>query len=85
MCARVLKGRYFPDTDFLSASKPRAASFTWCSILFGRELLLKGLRWGVGSGTSIRIKQDSWIPGVKSGTFSTLAPLSNDAKKFRSR
>jgi hypothetical protein len=34
LCARVLKGRYFPNTDFLSAVKPRSSSFTWRSILF---------------------------------------------------
>ena len=32
LCARVLKGRYFPTTDFLTTGKP---SFTWRSILFG--------------------------------------------------
>jgi hypothetical protein len=29
LCARVLKGRYYPDIDFLSAPKPRSCSFTW--------------------------------------------------------
>jgi hypothetical protein len=33
LCARVLKGRYFPNSDFLSAGKPRSTSFTWRSIL----------------------------------------------------
>jgi hypothetical protein len=27
LCARVLKGRYFPDSNFLSVVKPRASSF----------------------------------------------------------
>jgi hypothetical protein len=47
LCSRVLKGRYFPDTDFLSAEKPRSASFTWRSILFSRELFLRGMSWGI--------------------------------------
>jgi hypothetical protein len=79
LCARVLKGRYYPNTDFLSAKKPRSSSFTWRSILFGRELLLKGLQWGVGNGTRIRVTLDNWIPGFPSGTFSTLEPVLSNA------
>jgi ribonuclease HI len=79
LCARVLKGRYFPNTGFLSAVKPRNASFTWRSILFGRELVMKGLRWGVGNGEKIDILRDSWIPGHPPGTFSTSQPLPADA------
>jgi hypothetical protein len=51
LCARVLKGRYFPDSDFLATGKPRSSSFTWRSILFGRDLLLRGIRWGLGYRT----------------------------------
>jgi hypothetical protein len=58
LCARVLKGRYFPNTDFLSANKPRSSSYTWRSILFSHELLLCGLSWGVGNGELISIMGD---------------------------
>jgi hypothetical protein len=80
LCARVLKGRYYPNTDVLSAVKPKSSSFTWRSILFGRELLLRGLRWGVGNGDSIRIMTDSWIPGFPKGSFIPLSPIPNTAK-----
>jgi hypothetical protein len=50
LCARVLKGRYFPNSDFWSAARPRSASYTWRNILFGRELLVKGVRWSIGDG-----------------------------------
>jgi hypothetical protein len=55
MCARVLKARYYPDTDFLSARKPMSSSFTWRSILVGRELLCAGMRWGTGNGGKVSI------------------------------
>jgi hypothetical protein len=42
LCARVLKGRYFPHCDFWDAPKPRSSSYTWRSILFGRELVKAG-------------------------------------------
>jgi hypothetical protein len=50
-CARVLKGRYFPNEDFLNASKPRSASYTWRSILKGKKLLQLGLFWRVRDGS----------------------------------
>jgi hypothetical protein len=80
LCTRVLKGRYFPDTDFLSANKPRSSSYTWRSILFGRELLLRGLIWGVGNGELISIMGDSWVPGFRAGTFATVNDLPSNAK-----
>ena len=53
LCARVLKGRYFPNSDFWLATKPRGASYTWRSLLHGRDLLLHGVQWGVGDGRKI--------------------------------
>jgi hypothetical protein len=80
LCARVLKGRYFPNTDFLSAVKPRFSSFTWRSILFGRQLFLRGMRWGVGNGERIRITKDNWVPGFPIGSFTPLSPIPDCAK-----
>jgi hypothetical protein len=54
LCARVLKGRYFPYTNFWHAPKPRSASYTWRSILFGRDLLLRGVQWAIGDGKSVK-------------------------------
>jgi hypothetical protein len=58
LCARVLKGRYFPHSDFWHAPKPRSSSYTWRSILFGRDLLLRGVLWGIGDGKSVKINSD---------------------------
>jgi hypothetical protein len=44
LCTRVLKGRYFPDTDFWNAPKPCSSSYTWRSILHGHDLLVQGIR-----------------------------------------
>lgn len=70
LCARVMKGRYFPDTDFLHATAPKAASATWRAIIAGREALLAGIVQRVGDGTSINPWTDKWIP-----TTLTRAPL----------
>jgi hypothetical protein len=64
LCARVLKGRYFPNCDFWDAPKPRSASYTWRSIMAGNELVQNGVRWGIGNGIHTRILTDNWIPAV---------------------
>ena len=51
---RVMKGRYFPDCDFMQAPTPKSASATWQAIIAGRAALSVGLikRIGVGVTTS---------------------------------
>jgi hypothetical protein len=62
LCAKVLKGKYYPNNDFLSARRKKNSSHTWRAILHGREALTKGLIKRVGDGSSIRIFHDPWIP-----------------------
>uniref|UniRef100_A0A453GQH1 Uncharacterized protein n=1 Tax=Aegilops tauschii subsp. strangulata TaxID=200361 RepID=A0A453GQH1_AEGTS len=37
LCARVLKARYYPHCSILNATSPTAGSFTFRSIIHGRE------------------------------------------------
>lgn len=67
LCARVLKGRYYHDGDFLLASRKKHASHTWRVILAGREALMKGLILRIGDGNSTRIWLDRWIPNHFNG------------------
>jgi hypothetical protein len=62
LCSRVLKARYFIDGDFMSARCPKKSSFTWKSILYGRELLKEGVVCRIGSGEKIKVLDDNWIP-----------------------
>jgi hypothetical protein len=48
--ARVLKGRYYRDSDFLAATRRKHASQTWRAILAGRDVLQKGLVRRIGDG-----------------------------------
>lgn len=59
LCARVLRSRYYPNGVFISANLGSKLSYAWRSILFGRELLSKGLRRSVGSGESINVWLDT--------------------------
>ncbi|XP_021763810.1 uncharacterized protein LOC110728475 [Chenopodium quinoa] len=59
---RVLKARYFKNTEFLEAHRGYCPSFTRRSIWGARALLKEGLGWRVGDGKSIRSWHDCWLP-----------------------
>ena len=66
LCARVLKGRYYPACDFMQATAPKFASVTWRAIIARRDALKTGLFKHPGSGSTISIWDDKWIPGTLS-------------------
>lgn len=61
LCAQVLRGRYFPDGNFLSAGCPKSASRTWKAMLQGRLMLKEGLVRRVGDGHTMEVWHDKWI------------------------
>jgi hypothetical protein len=65
LCARVLRGKYFPNGDFLSATKSRRSSKTWRSILQGQDVLNRGLIKRIGPGKT-NIWEENWIPDLRS-------------------
>jgi len=63
LCARVLKGRYFHDSDFMECTRKKHASHTWRAILAGREVLGQGLiKRIIGDGSLTNIWRDRWLP-----------------------
>ena len=62
---RVFKARYFPRTTFLEAPLGSNPSFLWRSILLGREVIRKGLRW---NSQDVRLERPIWNE-TKSGVF----------------
>ncbi|XP_028117910.1 uncharacterized protein LOC114315493 [Camellia sinensis] len=61
LCAQFLKGLYYPHSDFWNARKGTKASWAWASILEGREVLNRGVRWQVCNGQSIDFWTDKWV------------------------
>jgi len=62
LAARVLKARYFARGSLWEARRGHQPSFTWQSVLKGRELLKEGCLWRVGDGTKIKVCADKWLP-----------------------
>lgn len=64
LAAKVLKAKYFKKDDFLSASMGSNSSYVWRSILWGRQVILKGYRWRIGPGGvgNISVYIGNWIP-----------------------
>lgn len=62
LTARILKGRYYSDTNILNAGPGNKPSFIWKSLLEGRNLLRKGLRFLIGNGNETNASLDPWLP-----------------------
>ncbi|OMO94054.1 reverse transcriptase [Corchorus capsularis] len=62
--ARVLKGVYFHNCDFLEAGKGARPSWVWSSLLEGRDLFKEHMMWVPMDGKQISIWQDRWIPNL---------------------
>jgi hypothetical protein len=62
LCSRVLAARYFKKKGILTAECPKSASFTFRSILHGRDLLKEGTIWRIGNGSKVKVWEDNWIP-----------------------
>lgn len=93
--ASTLKGIYFPNCSFWSATKQRASSWVWQSLIEGRDFLKSQGRWAIGAGTEIDITQDKWLangavvelnPGVQCSKVSELITSDHcwDLNKLRS-
>ena len=47
----------------MEAREPSNISYAWKSILWGRDVIKRGATWRIGSGNSIHIWGDKWLPG----------------------
>ncbi|KAL6131080.1 hypothetical protein ACLB2K_069458 [Fragaria x ananassa] len=62
LVALTLRATYFPGDHFLRVEVENGDSYAWRSILKGRDLLRKGIRFQVGSGQNISVWHDHWLP-----------------------
>ncbi|XP_031120628.1 uncharacterized protein LOC116023758 [Ipomoea triloba] len=58
---QAMKDKYVKQGDFLQLPTCSNASWGWRSILKGRDILTKGLKWRVSDGKSINFWGDWWV------------------------
>lgn len=81
LVARVLKGRYYPRSNFLQAKAGYCSSFTWRSILGAKHILTKGCSWRIGNGSSMHIWDDKWLTHPMHQSLLTPKPLDSSIQK----
>lgn len=64
LCARVFRGRYYADGNFLQAGCSHSSSPTSRAIIKGRDALKEGLIRRIGDGQTTEIWHDRWISGT---------------------
>ncbi|CAA7020263.1 unnamed protein product [Microthlaspi erraticum] len=62
LLARILKGRYFLNSNPLDVVKASSPSYGWKSMLAARNLLISGLRKAIGLGGNTVVWRDPWLP-----------------------
>jgi hypothetical protein len=62
LCARLLKAKYYPTGHLLDMAFIQNTSASWQGVMHGLELLKQGAIWRIGSGRSVKLWRDNWLP-----------------------
>lgn len=62
LCAKILRAKYYPDGNILSAKLKKGSSYVWQSICSGIETFNQGRIWRIGNRLTVNIWDDPWIP-----------------------
>ncbi|KAM6600830.1 hypothetical protein CsatA_020439 [Cannabis sativa] len=62
LASKVFKARYYPHGDYLNSELGSNPSFIWSSIFAAKDTVKLGLRKRIGSGVSVQITSDPWLP-----------------------
>lgn len=62
LISKFLKSIYFKDSSILEADVGKNPSPLWKSLMWGKDLLSKGIRYRIGNGKLTKMFLDPWIP-----------------------
>ncbi|XP_074278695.1 putative mitochondrial protein AtMg00310 [Silene latifolia] len=66
LLTRILKGKYFPNKEFMEADLGSSQSYTWRSMWEVQDVIKLGARRRIGDGKTTRVWIDPWILGSHS-------------------
>ena len=59
---RFFKAKFFPNTSVMEDKVLANALYAWKSLIKGRDVIKRGVRWRIGLGKSVYIWGDNWLP-----------------------
>lgn len=62
LVSKIYQSRYYPGGNFITAKLGANPSYVWRSVLAAQDLLKTGRGRRVGSGESISIMNEPWLP-----------------------
>lgn len=74
LVTRLMKAKYFPQSDFLNATMGANPSYVWRSIMEAQPVVKQGCRRRIGDGKSTKIWKVSWLPCKTNGCLETPLP-----------
>ncbi|CAA7048221.1 unnamed protein product [Microthlaspi erraticum] len=78
LLARLLKGKYFPETTFLDCGSSAGSSHGWKGIVIGKDLLKEKIGNVIGNGKSTSVWNDPWL-----STKEPLRPMGPAPEQFK--
>lgn len=58
---KCLKQMYHPAEDFMHVKRSRNVSWSWSSLLHGRDIIQKHCQWFIANGEKVHVKEDKWL------------------------
>lgn len=72
--SRIMKARYYPNTQLLNAKLGNNPSYVWRSLIAAMEVVKAGSRRQIGDGKDTRIWHVPWLPCEENGCLTTPMP-----------
>ncbi|XP_019186462.1 PREDICTED: uncharacterized protein LOC109181162 [Ipomoea nil] len=83
LTSRILKAKYYPTTDFMSAQIGKNPSYIWRSIMAGQQVLRLGIARRIGNGLDTKIWGWNWLAGTNNEPLHT--PCAEHLREARVR
>ncbi|KAL8156414.1 hypothetical protein AgCh_001488 [Apium graveolens] len=71
LVSKLMKARYYPNSNFLNASLGSNPSYLWRSLMETQETMKRGVRKRIGNGLTTTVWKVPWLPALDDGYITT--------------